>query len=127
MTVCTALPSGGVAPHLDFSLRHVDRPRCPDLDRVHPGALRVVGCQRHVLLELEDRRPLLLNRHAVGSERDLLSVLSRDLGVDVQLTAAVRAYVKVVDALDRPIQLPGDGPFEIDVAARPLGWWRRLA
>jgi hypothetical protein len=42
MTVRAGPLSGGV---VDFSLRHVDRIRCPDLDRVNPGVLRVVACQ----------------------------------------------------------------------------------
>ena len=59
--------SGSVSLDPDFSLRHVNRAGGPDLDRVQPRVLRVVGCQRRVLPELKDRRPFLRNRHAVGS------------------------------------------------------------
>ena len=59
--------SGSVSLDPDFSLRHVNRAGGPDLDRVQPRVLRVVGCQRHVLPELKDRRPFFRNRHAVGS------------------------------------------------------------
>ncbi len=61
------LGSDDVCLDPDFSLRHVDRPQGPDLDRVHPRVLRVVGCQRHVLPQLEDRRPFFRNANAVGS------------------------------------------------------------
>lgn len=71
----------------------------------------MVGCQRHVLPERKDRRSFLRNRYAVGSERDLLSGLGRDLRLNVELGAAIGAYVQVVDTLDRPVQLlPGTGP-----------------
>src|SRR3972149_7860251 len=103
-----ALLSDGVRLDADFSLRHVDRPRGPDLDRVHPRVLWMIACQRYVLLELKDRRPFHRNRNAVGSERDLLSVLSCDLGVDVELAPPISADVKVVDALDSSFQLSRD-------------------
>src|SRR6266581_2363880 len=82
-------PSGRVTLDPDFPLREVDGPGGPDLDRVDPGVLRVAGRQLHVLPQLQYR--CLAQGDAVGRESDLLPVVSRDLGVDVELKAAVGA------------------------------------
>jgi Transposase len=50
-----APPSGSVSFDPDCPLRHVNGAGGPDLDRVHPRVLRVVGCQRHVRPKLKDR------------------------------------------------------------------------
>ena len=60
-----------------------------------------------MLSELQERGPISADGDATGLQRDVVSALRADLGVDVQLNAPVGTKVEVVDAPDRPNELAG--------------------
>jgi hypothetical protein len=80
---------------------YVDRPQRPDLSRVDPRVPCSESPQGHVLAEVADGRVCPEVEDAIGKQGDPLVVFGRDLGVDVQLSAAIGTDMDVADSGDR--------------------------
>lgn len=103
-----------VAGDPQFSLRDVDSSRCPELDRLDPGALVGRRCRRHILPQPHHRRRTC--RHPVCGQRDLRPVIGRDLSVDAELETTISAPLQAAHATERSAELRTDGgTFERDM------------
>jgi hypothetical protein len=91
-----------VASDANLALGEIDRPWSPDLERVHPCVVGVGSRQGRVLAEVANRRAVFEDGNAVCEESNLLAVLGRDLGVNVQLAATIRANVGFLAGVEEP-------------------------
>jgi len=88
-----------------LAFRQVDRAPGPDLKWVYPRIVGLGRRQGHVFAEVAYGRAFGEVGDAIGKERDLLAILGRDLGMDVELNATIGTDVDVVELFEFDYQL----------------------
>ncbi len=88
----TAGQSLHVCVDVNFSSSEIHGPNPPDLPRVDPGVILGRRGETYVLTKVGDRLSSARHAHAVGRQRDPVTVLSFNDRANIKVDAAVGAY-----------------------------------
>ena len=97
-----AFASLHICLYMDFATREIHRPNTPDLPCVNPRIILGRRDQFDVLTQIRDWFGRARQAHAIGGERDPVTILGFNDRMNIKVDATVGPNQKIVDAMQVP-------------------------